>query len=159
MPFSRTLLERETPEFTCPLLRQTYIRLTTACRAQCKRRCTKHASLISTTSNIISEPSRPSWITPSLLQLCFSGVVVFQFVSGRRWLFRVLLLILTLCFCDNCGLRSLRSLVESNSYRLIFRSDFLAIVSYDVWRSNTWLSFNLQGTVMTLFRCGGHLLY
>ena len=37
---------------------------------------------VSTTSNIISEPSGSSWITPSLLQLCVSGVVVFQLVSG-----------------------------------------------------------------------------
>jgi len=29
------------------------------------------------------QPSVPSCITPSLLQLCFSGVVVFQLVSGR----------------------------------------------------------------------------
>jgi len=47
---------------------------TTACGTSCKRRCTKHASLISTTSDITSELSGPSWITPSLLQLCVSGV-------------------------------------------------------------------------------------
>jgi len=47
------------------------------------RRCTKHASLISMTSNIASELSGPSWITPSLLQLCISGVVVFQLVWRR----------------------------------------------------------------------------
>jgi len=56
---------------------------TTACGASCKRRCTKHASLISTTSNIASELSGPSWIMPSLLQLCVSGVDVFQLVW--RW--------------------------------------------------------------------------
>jgi len=41
---------------------------------------------------------------------------------GRQWSFRALLLILTVCFCNNCGLWSLRSLVESNSWysRLIF---------------------------------------
>jgi len=50
--------------------------------AYCKRRCTKHASLTSTTSNIASELTGPSWITLSLLQLCVSGVVVFQLVSG-----------------------------------------------------------------------------
>jgi len=54
---------------------------TTAYGASCKRRCTKHASLISTTSNIASELSGPSWITTSLLQLCVSGVDVFQLVS------------------------------------------------------------------------------
>jgi len=35
------------------------------------------------------------------------GVVVFQLVSGRavdRWSFRALVLIVTVCFCDNCGL-------------------------------------------------------
>ena len=47
------------------------------------RRCTKHASLISTTSNIASELSGPSWIMPSLLQLCVSGVDVFQLVWRR----------------------------------------------------------------------------
>ena len=45
-----------------------------------QRRCTKHASLISTTANIASELSGPSWITRSLLQLCVSGVDVFQLV-------------------------------------------------------------------------------
>jgi len=44
------------------------------------RRCTKHASLISTTSNIPSEMSGPSSITPSLLQLCVSGIDVLQLV-------------------------------------------------------------------------------
>jgi len=53
---------------------------TTACGASCKRRCTKHASLILTTSNMVSELSGPSWITLSLLQLCVSGVDVFQLV-------------------------------------------------------------------------------
>jgi len=48
--------------------------------ASCKRRCTKHKSLISTTSNIASELNGPSWITPSLLHLCVSGVDVFQLV-------------------------------------------------------------------------------
>jgi len=67
--------------------------------------------------------------------LCVSGVVVFQFdlCEGGRWSFRALLLIRTLCFCDNWGLRSL---VESNSCRLIFRSDFLAVVSYDAVHFN-----------------------
>ena len=48
--------------------------------ATCKRRCTKHASLISTTSNIASELqlSGPSWITLSLMQLCVSGINVFH---------------------------------------------------------------------------------
>jgi len=47
------------------------------------RRCTKQASLISTTSNIASKLSEPSWITTSLLQLCVSGVNVFQPVWRR----------------------------------------------------------------------------
>ena len=64
----------------------------------------------------------------------------------------------SVCVCDNCGLWSLRWLVESNSCRLIFRSDFLAVVSYDVVRFNTWRSFNSQGKVVTLIRCGGLLL-
>ena len=56
---------------------------TTAWGASCKRRCTKHASRISTTSNIASQLSGPSWIMPSLLQLCVSGVDVFQLVWRR----------------------------------------------------------------------------
>ena len=56
---------------------------TTACGASCKRRCTKHASLISTTSNIASELSGPSWIMPSLQQLYVSGIDVFQLVWRR----------------------------------------------------------------------------
>jgi len=56
---------------------------TIVCGASCKRRCTKHASLISTTSNIASELSGPSWIIPSLLQLCISGVDIFQLVWRR----------------------------------------------------------------------------
>jgi len=47
---------------------------------------------------------------------------------------------------------------HSNSCRLIFRSDFLAVVSHDVVRFNTWRSFNSQGKVVTLIRCGGLLL-
>jgi len=82
----------------------------------------------------------------------------FTLCQGGRWSFRALLLILTACFCDSCGSWSLRWLVESNSCRLIFRSDFLAVVSYDVVRFNTWRSFNSQGKVVTLIRCGGHVL-
>ena len=41
-----------------------------------------------------------------------------------------------------------------NSCRLIFRSDFLAVDSYDVVRFNTWRSFNSQGKVVTTIRCG-----
>jgi len=82
----------------------------------------------------------------------------FSLCHGGRWLFRALLLILTVCFCDNCSLWRLHWLVESNSCRLIFRSDFLAVVSYDVVRFNTWWSFNSQGKVVTLIRCGGLLL-
>jgi len=46
----------------------------------CKRRCTKHAWLISTNSSTASELSGLSCITPSLQLLCISGVV-FQRVS------------------------------------------------------------------------------
>jgi len=65
----------------CPSCRPSW--KTTACGTSCKRRCTKHASLISTISNITSELSEPSWITASLLQMCVSGVDVFQLVW--RW--------------------------------------------------------------------------
>jgi len=81
----------------------------------------------------------------------------FGLCQGGRWSFRALLLIMTVCFCDNCGFSSLRWLVESNSCRLIFRS-FLAVVSYDVVRFNKWRSFNSQGKVVTLIRCSGLLL-
>jgi len=77
----------------------------------------------------------------------------FSLCQGGWWSFRALHLILTLCFCDNCSLWILRSLVISNSCRLIFRSDFLAAVSYDVVRYNKW-----QGKVVTLSRCGWYLL-
>jgi len=97
-------------------------------------------------------------ITPSLLQLASVASSSFSLCQGGRWSFWALLLILTVCFCDNCGLWSLHWLVESNSCRLIFRSDFLAIVSYDVVRFNKWRSFNSQGKVVTLIRCGGLLL-
>jgi len=56
---------------------------TTAGGASCKRRCTKYAALISSTSNIASELSGPSWIMSSLALLCISGVDVFQLVW--RW--------------------------------------------------------------------------
>jgi len=42
--------------------------------------------------------------------------------------------------------------------QLIFPSDLLAVVSYDVVRFSAWRSFNLQGKVVTLFRCSRHLL-
>jgi len=40
----------------------------------------------------------------------------FSLCPGGQWSFQALLLILTLCFCNNCCLRSLRSLVGSNSW-------------------------------------------
>jgi len=82
----------------------------------------------------------------------------FSLCQGGRWSFRELLLILTVCFCDNFGFSSLRWLVESNSCSLIFRTDFLAVVSYDVVRYNKWRSSNSQGKVVTLIRCRGLLL-
>ena len=104
--------------------------------------CTKHASLISTTSNIASQLSGPSWITPSLLQLCVSGDDVFQLVW--RWA----VVISSTAF--NSDIRTV--------CLLIFRSDFLAVVSYDVVGFDTWRSFNSQGKVVTLIRRGGLLL-
>jgi len=88
-----------------------------------------------------------------------TSVASFSLCQGGRWSFWALLLILTVCFCDNCGLWSLRWLVESNSCRLIFRSDFLAVVSYDVVCFNTWRSFNSQGKVVTLIRTLGPVSY
>jgi len=117
------------------------------CGAYCKERCTKHASLITTTLNIIpeSEPSGPSCVMSSLLQLCVSGVAVYQLVSWSQWLFWALLLILTL----------FTSWIE----QLIFPPNFLAVVSYDVVLFNAWQLFNSQGKVVTQFRCNKHLLW
>jgi len=135
-------------------VRQIEIRLTTACGAYCKRKCTKHASQISTTSNIASEsePSGPSWITPSLLQLCVSGVAVFQLVSGRS-----VVISSTAFNSDIVFLR--QAFVHSRIKQL--QADipvwFSCSCQYDV-RFNTWRSFNLQGKVVTLFRCSRHLL-
>jgi len=67
------------PEYQLTTVRMSELKavleMTTTClHTSCNRRCIKHASLILTTSNIASELSGPSWITPSLLQLCVSGV-------------------------------------------------------------------------------------
>jgi len=106
-------------------------------------------------SNITSEPSGPSLITPSLLPLCVRcGVVIFQLVSERGMVISSTAFN-SVCFCDNCGLWSLHWLVESNSRKLIFWSDFLPVVSHDVVHFNKWRSFNSQGKVVTLIRCGG----
>jgi len=89
-----------------------------------------------------------------LLQLCVSGVVVFhQFVSGRAMVISSTAFN-SVCFCDNCRLWSLHWLVESNSCRLIFWSDFLPVVSHDVVHFNKWRPFNSEGKVVTLIRCG-----
>ena len=104
------------------------IRQTTACGASCKRRCTKHASLISMTSNIASELSGPSWITPSLLQLCVSGVDVFQLVWRRV------------------------VVISSNA----FNSDIWTVVGWYsglIFLQLSGRSFNSQGKVLTLIRC------
>jgi len=86
MPFSRE--ERETPEFTLPLLWPAnssdlnpvdYSVWSILQEKVYKTRITDLDDL----SNITSEPSGSSWITLSLLQLCGSDVVVFQLVSGR----------------------------------------------------------------------------
>ena len=71
------------------------------------RRCTKHASLISTTSNIASELSGPSWITPSLLQLWRSfnsqGKVVTVIRCGRLFCVSLILHYLNDIPCKNCN--------------------------------------------------------
>jgi len=82
------------------------------------------------------------------------GVVVFQLVSERAMVISSTAFN-SVCFCDNCGLWSLHWLVESNSCKLIFWSDFLPVVSHDVVYFNKWRSFNSQGKVVTLIRCGG----
>jgi len=80
----------------------------------------KHASLIAMTSNIAWEPSGPSWITPSLLQRCISGAVIFQLVLGRAMVISSTAFNSDIVFfCHNCGLWSLCWLVDSNSCRLI----------------------------------------
>jgi len=71
--------ERKTQKFISPLLwPPNSPDLNLQCVEHTARKgvqCTKHASLISTTSNIASEPNGPCWITQSLLQLCASGVI------------------------------------------------------------------------------------
>jgi len=136
---------------------QIKIRFTTACDAYCKRGI-KHAPQTSMTSNIASVGHDGSHCP------CCSScapVVVFQLdVCRSGWRsFQTLLLILTLWLCDNCGLLSLCWLVELNSCRLIFWSDFLAVVSNDVVHFSIWQSFNSQNKVVTMFRCSGHFLY
>jgi len=64
----------------------------------------QNASLTSTTSNIASELSGTSCITPSLLQLCVSGVVIFQLVSGRAVVTSSTAFNSDIVFFDNCGL-------------------------------------------------------
>jgi len=56
----------------------------------------------------------------------------FSLCRVGQWSFLALLWILTLCFCNNCGLWSFRSVVESNSWytRLIF-------LQLSVWRTGT----------------------
>jgi len=100
-----------------------------------------------TTSNIASEP-----ITPSLLRLNVSGVV-FQLVSGWAVIISSTAFNSNIVSSWHCSLWSLHWLVESNSCRLIFRSDFLAVVSYNTVRFNT-TRFNSQGKVAPLFTCG-----
>jgi len=102
---------------------------------------------ISTTSNIAS--------VSSSLQLCISGVAVFQFVSGRAVVISNTVFNSDIVFYAITA--SLKFSFTSWIEQLIFRSDFLAVVSYDV-HFNTWESFNSQGKVVTLFRCSGHLL-
>ena len=59
-------------------IRQIWIQLITACWKCCKRRCTKHASLIWMNRNSDWEWSGPSWIMSSLRQPFISGVVELQ---------------------------------------------------------------------------------
>jgi len=114
-------LERETPKFISPLLwppnSPDLNPVDYSVWSILQEKVYKHASLISTTSYIASESetSGPSYITSSLKQLCVTGVTIFQLVSRLCVSFRALVLILTLCFCNNSGLRSFCSIVESNS--------------------------------------------
>jgi len=103
-------------------IRQTSMQWTTAYEAYCKERFRNahHWSQTSHRSGVDRADSRRRH--GGSLQLCVSGVVVFQLV---RWSFRALLLILTLCFRDSCDLWSLCWMVEPNG--LVNRSDFLAM--------------------------------
>jgi len=64
------------------------------------------------------------------MQLCVSGVAVFQLVSGRE------VVISSTAFNSDIAfwpyLRPLKPLFTSQIEQLIFRSDFLAVVSYDI---------------------------
>jgi len=63
----------------------------------------------------------------------------FSLRRGGRWSFWALLLLLTLCFRNNWPI-SLKWQVELNSCRLIFRSYFLAVISYGIVRFNTYMT-------------------
>jgi len=156
-------LERERPEFTSPLLwrpnspdsNPVDYSVWSVLQEKVYKTCI-------TDLDDLKHCIRTEWANMDRRRDCCICALVasssFRLCQGGRRSFRTMLLILTLCFCDNCGFWSLRCLhvVESNSCRLIFRSDFLVVVSYDAVRFNTWRSFNLQGKVVTLFRCGGH---
>ena len=80
------LLEKETPynlsHLSCGLqICQIWIELITVCEEYCKRRCTKHTSLIWMNGNSDWEQSEPSWITSSLRQPFVIGIVAYQHVS------------------------------------------------------------------------------
>ena len=157
MPFSRE--KRETPEFILPLLwppnspdlkLQEKVYKTQNTHQWSRRPQTSHQNWVGQGGS-----RRHCCSCASMASSSFS----FSLCQGGRWSFRGSSTAFNSdsVFCDNCGLWSLRWLVESNSCRLIFRSDFLAVVSYDV-RFNTLRSFNSQGKVVTLIRCGGLLL-
>jgi len=148
-------LKRETPEFISPLLwplNSPDLNLVdySVC-SKCKRSCTRHTPFQTSHQN-----QNRVGQAASRHHCCSCASVAspsFSLCQGGLWSFRALLFILTLCFCNTCGLWSLHSLFKSNSwyYGLIFLQ---LVVSYDGVR---W-SFNSQGKVVTLLRCSGHLL-
>jgi len=127
--------------------------LTTACGVYCKRKCTKHSSLISATLN--NKHCIRIWTEWAKLYHTIIAAAVHQWRCH-----------LSACVRDGDGhfehclttanatftsfnsnivflrlLRPLKPLFTSRIEKLIFRSDLFAVVSYEVVHFNAWWSF------------------
>jgi len=97
---------------TCGLqICQIWIQLITACWEYCKRRCTKHASLIWMNWYSDWEWCGPSWIMSSLQQPFVSGVVD-SCRSLKRVLYTSLAIFSTCCYQLDSNLANLESTGE-----------------------------------------------
>jgi len=80
---------------------------------------------------------KTEWPPGSCRHCCSCASVAspsFSLCQGGQWSFRALLLILTLCFCDNCGLWLKPSLTSQIK-------QFLTVVNWDIVRFSAWRSF------------------